>query len=87
MAKCANCTNEALYAYKVNASFTINYCPKHLPKFLASQRIAGLLKPEPEVVAEAPKSSKKSKTETVVEEPVVEEPTVTEEPAVEDAPN
>jgi hypothetical protein len=76
MASCANCTTTSKYEYKVAASLTINYCDKHLPRFLYSAKKAGLLTPKPvEVVVETPKASKKK---AVAEEPTVEE-TPTEE--------
>jgi hypothetical protein len=74
MAKCANCSVDATYAYKINDSVVINYCVIHLPKFLTAQKNAGLLKPEPEVVENpAPKAKKKT---TSVTTPVVEEAAV-----------
>lgn len=74
MAKCANCTSEAFFTYAITGTFGINYCSRHVPKFLQAQKNAGMLplrvdKPEPIIVVEPT--------------PVVEEPIVEEEPVVE----
>ena len=48
------------YEYKVTQAMSINYCEKHLPRFLQSAKKAGLLTPTPiEVVVDAPKAAKK----------------------------
>lgn len=74
MAKCANCRDTAVYAYKVSESVSIDYCASHLPKFLASQKAAGLLTPVAEVVEEPIPTTTKSKKKTVVvDAPVVDE--------------
>lgn len=77
MTKCANCENEAFFAYLVTSEFQIPYCSKHIPKFLSSKGVTSsrLIKIE----STTPKPSKKKQ---VVEEPVVEEPVV-EEPVIE----
>lgn len=77
--KCANCPAEALYGYKVTTDFVIHYCDKHLPKFLFSQKTAGLLKIE--VPAPVVTTSSKKKTDPVVTE------TPAEEAPTEDADN
>ena len=41
--KCANCSNDALYEYKITSSNSIFYCGKDLPRFLYSRRDAGQL--------------------------------------------
>lgn len=84
MNKCANCENEAFFAYLITASAKTNYCKKHIPGFLKSgtyaTRLVKLDKPAP---VEAPKSKKK----TVVEEtPAVEETPEIVEPVVEETP-
>lgn len=40
---CANCTNKALYEYKITAGTSVLYCNAHLPKFLEARKIASLL--------------------------------------------
>lgn len=80
MAKCANCTSDALYVYEVTDSFNINYCQYHLPVFLHKLQKSGLLKTTDEfeavkaeaLAAVAPKTSKKKTEETPVVEEVVE---------------
>lgn len=74
MAKCANCENNALYAYKINDSLSIDYCSAHLPKFLNAQKAAGLLKPVVAEPAPAPAKASKKKAEVVEEAPVEEAP-------------
>lgn len=81
MAKCANCTRDAVYVYQVTSAFKQEYCQKHLPQFLWKKRDEGKLAlPVAVPVVELPVIE-----EPVVEEPVVEEPVV-EEPVVEEAP-
>jgi hypothetical protein len=78
MAKCANCTSDALYVYEVTDSFNINYCQYHLPVFLHKLQKSGSLKTTDEfdalkaeaLAAVAPKTSKKKVEE---ETPIVEE--------------
>jgi hypothetical protein len=78
MAKCANCTSDALYVYEVTSTFNINYCQYHLPVFLHKLQKSGSLKTTDEfeavkaaaLAAVAPKTSKKKVEE---ETPVVEE--------------
>jgi len=41
--KCANCSSDALYEYKITQKISTLYCGAHLPKFLEDRRIAGLL--------------------------------------------
>ena len=72
MAKCANCANEAFYTYAITAAFGIDYCSRHVPKFLQAQKNAGMLA----LRVETP----------VVPEPIVEPEIVVEEPVVEPAP-
>jgi hypothetical protein len=66
MAKCANCTTEAVHQYRVTPEFKIDYCNSHLPSFLRAQQKAGLLKPP--AVVEAPVVVEEAAEETVVEE-------------------
>jgi hypothetical protein len=81
MATCANCSSDALYVYEISPDYAIEYCQRHLPKFLYSLRNSGGLKrpevvvPEP-VVEAAPKKAKK--TTTPAEEAPTEEATVEE---------
>lgn len=75
MATCANCDQEAFFAYQVTAEFKIPYCSRHIPRFLGNPRESGNLV---KIESETPKASKK-KAETPVEvEPVVEEAPVVE---------
>jgi hypothetical protein len=90
VAKCVNCSNEAVYTYLITDSYSKSYCANDLPKFLKSReysdRVVEALKISSPVEVEASKSSKK-KTSTppvVVEE--VEEPEVVLEETEEDAP-
>lgn len=41
--KCANCSDAALYEYKITQGTSIYYCDKHLPNFLEPRKRAGLL--------------------------------------------
>lgn len=83
MAKCANCSSEAFYTYAITKTYGIDYCSRHVPKFLQGQKRAGMLplRVVKEEVVEpaptAPKTSKKKATvvEDVVEAPVEEAPT------------
>lgn len=43
MAKCANCANEAFYTYALTKDFGIDYCSRHVPRFLHSQKVSGML--------------------------------------------
>jgi hypothetical protein len=86
MAKCANCASEAFFVYQLTANYGINYCSRHVPKFLQNAKRAGsLVKIEPVSAAlveeaVAAKTTKKKKEAPVVEEPIVE---LIEEPVVE----
>ena len=41
--KCANCSSDALYEYKITQKTSTHYCGNHLPKFLEERKLAGLL--------------------------------------------
>jgi len=41
--KCANCSNDALYVYRITKEKSVHYCGKDLPSFLEDRRKAGLL--------------------------------------------
>lgn len=61
MANCANCESPAQYVYQVSADYSINYCQRHLPRFLYTIRDnGGLGKPEVVVASEEPKAKKKA---------------------------
>jgi hypothetical protein len=78
---CANCSAPALYTYKVSVTKGIDYCGKHLPRFLEARRKAGLLTlTEQHGVALDEAMTKLSKSKKKKTEPVVEEPVVEEEP-------
>ncbi len=72
MITCANCQAEALFEYAVEAHYSLFYCQRHLPRFLANNPRLFTVVVQPAPVVEevvVPKPSKK-KTETVA---VVEE--------------
>lgn len=71
--KCVNCDNTAAYTVAEPGVNPVEYCNSCLPKHLQVRAKAGhfpLAKAEAEV---KPASSKKAKSTTVAEEPVVEE--------------
>lgn len=41
--KCANCSESALYQYRITQGTSVFYCSKHLPSFLEGRKRAGLL--------------------------------------------
>jgi len=41
--KCANCSNDAMYVYRITKLESIYYCGRDLPRFLEERRKAGLL--------------------------------------------
>lgn len=92
MIKCANCPAQAVYTYAITATRGINYCHRHVPKFLNSQKRSGMLalrtaapiieSSEPIAKPVPPKTTKK-KPKVVVEEPVIDA-IVEEEPVVAD---
>lgn len=41
--KCANCSRDALYVYRITKTKSVYYCGKDLPSFLEDRRKAGLL--------------------------------------------
>lgn len=86
---CANCLNEAIFAYQVTGSYSIKYCSRHVPKFLSTPKYSGRVVKmsdlqKAEATEVAPKSSKKkTPAPTPVEEPLVVEETSVEEVAEE----
>lgn len=95
MLTCSNCSNEALYKYRVTGTYSMPFCVPCLPGFLKSKQYAGRVvkvAQEEVTVEEAPKPAPKKRTTKKkatkpVEEPVVEEPVVedaTEEVVAED---
>lgn len=76
MAKCANCPSEAFFVYQVTANYGIDYCSRHVPKFLQAQKKSGALRRiepvAPELVAEAVAAKGSKKKAAPVEEPIVE---------------
>ena len=88
---CANCLNEAIFAYQVTGAYSIKYCSRHIPKFLSAPKYMGRLVKMSDlkgpVVEEAPKKSSKKKESTPEPEVVEESPVVEEEaPSEELAP-
>lgn len=76
MAKCANCASEAFFTYAITKTYGIDYCSRHVPKFLQAQKNAGMLPLrliEEPVVEPTPTAPKTSKKKVAVVEPVVEE--------------
>lgn len=61
--KCANCSKDAAYTYRLNEDSLIHYCYAHLPKFLKNLRNNESLK------LYVPPTKTTKKTTTVVEEP------------------
>jgi len=41
--KCANCSTDAMYVYRITKTESVYYCGKDLPSFLEDRRKAGLL--------------------------------------------
>lgn len=85
MVKCANCSLDAIFVYHITGTFSINYCSKHVPKFLLNAKGGSRLSKASAVYApvldipveETPAKTSKKKTSKVVEEPI-EEPLVEE---------
>jgi hypothetical protein len=78
--KCVNCSNNALFEYKVTQLKSFLYCDTHLPKFLDARKKAGLLTLTNVFSEEKEKaleilSLEPAQVEESVEEPVVEEET------------
>ena len=70
MAKCANCDLDSFYTYSVGDSLTIEYCSKHIPRFLTTPSpTAALVAAQAEAFAELNAAA----AEASVEEAVVEE--------------
>ena len=75
---CANCLNEAIFAYQVTGSYSIKYCSRHMPRFLSTPKYSGRVVKmsdlqKAEATEVAPKASKKKTSAPVVEEAPVEE--------------
>lgn len=88
MITCANCSNEALYVYKLSENFKINYCQYHLPRILTKNNGSYLLPIEPEVVPEPVVKSSKKKSAPITEEAIAaEEPVIEEAAPVEETPS
>lgn len=58
--KCANCSKDAMYVYRITKSKSVYYCGKDLPSFLEDRRKAGLLN-----ITEAFTEAKESVVETL----------------------
>lgn len=77
--KCVNCSNDALYEYKISDVDSVFYCGKDLPRFLEPRRKAGLLAITAAYTAvqeEAFSALAPTVEEEAVEEPVEETVTV-----------
>ena len=75
--KCANCSNDARYIYRLTPKNGIGYCDKDLPKFLEERRKAGLLELVPET---------KAAIDTALKNITTAIPAPTEEPITEETP-
>lgn len=71
--KCANCSRDAMYVYRITKTASIYYCGADLPSFLEERRKAGLLditeafteaKESASEVLATPKKKTTKKTET-----------------------
>jgi hypothetical protein len=69
--KCANCSRDGMYVYRITKTTSVYYCSKDLPSFLEDRRKAGLLN-----ITEAFTEAKESVVEALklpeVQETVVE---------------
>jgi hypothetical protein len=76
--KCANCSKDAMYEYKVSKLNSIFYCGKDLPSFLNERKKAGLL-----TITEEYKEASVSALEALesVKEDVTEEANTTKKKA------
>lgn len=77
--KCANCSKDAQYVYRITMDYSILYCVEHLPSFLEPRLKAGLLEK-----TDAYKEAISSGIESILAKeaavkPPAEEPTVVEE--------
>ena len=43
MSKCANCTSDSSFVYRLTATASIEYCDAHLPRFLLARKQADLI--------------------------------------------
>lgn len=74
--KCANCSVDADYEYRLTQGKSIFYCVKHLPSFLEKAKKAGLL-PKTEKYVAALEEGLKNITVPSVEPDVETTPTTT----------
>lgn len=82
---CANCLNEAIFAYQVTGSYSIKYCSRHVPKFLSTPKYSGrVVKMSDLQKAEATEVTLKSSKKKPSAPASVEEPLVVEESPVEE---
>lgn len=58
--KCANCSKDAMYVYRITKTKSVYYCGKDLPSFLEDRRKADLLN-----ITEAFTEAKESVAETL----------------------
>ena len=65
--KCANCSRDAMYEYRVTQGSSVFYCGTDLPAFLEPRRRAGLLTITPKLTEEL-----SSALEVLSDKPVVE---------------
>ena len=78
MAKCVNCTEQAIYEYVITPTASQLYCVNHAPRGLKGNLNFRSYQ-EPVVVVEAPKTTSKKKATAPVVEEVPAEATPTEE--------
>ena len=71
--KCANCSRDAMYEYRMTDSKSLFYCGKDLPAFLEGRRRAGLLAITPKLTEELSSALSAIATNQPVEEGLEEE--------------
>jgi hypothetical protein len=72
---CANCAVNATYVYDVSPSYSLHYCPRHLPAFLKARAKTGELTIPTILKAPSKKKAVEPVEEATIEEPIVEEAT------------
>lgn len=66
--KCSNCSNEALFEYRLTLNKSVFYCNKDLPSFLTARKQAGLLKVTSTYTQSADEATEQLKLDTSVPE-------------------
>jgi hypothetical protein len=68
--KCANCSSDAAFEYRLTLTKSVFYCGKDLPAFLEGRKKAGLLK-----VTQQYKDDQQSALEVIITPEIVDEAT------------